>query len=141
MAGQYKPKNENGNFGCITTLIMIVIIIAAIIVGLVYRPINKVVDIEYVTVTVTDKGIKRAGKSGDKYLIYTKDDNNKAEVFEITDSLVAMQFNSSDIYAGLEIGRKYRLKVGGSRNQLLSWYPNIYGYELIENEDKNEHNR
>lgn len=83
--------------------------------------------------TVTDKDIKRSDRE-DKYLIYTKDSDGNPQVYEITDSLLAFRFNSSDVYASIEVGKTYRFRVGGKRNTLLSWYPNIYEFEEIEKE-------
>lgn len=83
--------------------------------------------------TVTDKGIKRSGKE-DKYLVYTKDENGESQVFEVTDNLLAGRFNSSDVYAEIEVGKTYKFTVGGSRNTFMSWYPNIYSFEEIINE-------
>ncbi len=95
------------------------------------RPFNKVSSRREVTATVTDKEVKN--KSDDsKYLIYTKDENGDIAVFEITDALFAWQFDSSDIYAGIEVGKTYKFDVGGSRNEFLSWYPNIYEYEEVK---------
>ncbi len=94
------------------------------------RPFNKVSNRRKVTATVTNKEVKN--KSDDsKYLIYTKDENGNIAVFEITDALFAWQFDSSDIYAGIEIGKTYKFDVGGSRIKFFSWYPNIYGYEEV----------
>lgn len=83
--------------------------------------------------TVTDKGTKRSGKE-DKYLVYTKDENGESQVFEVTDNLLAGRFNSSDVYAEIEVGKTYKFTVGGSRNTFMSWYPNIYSLEEIINE-------
>lgn len=95
------------------------------------RPINKVINRREVTATVTDKEVKNYSDES-KYLVYTKDENGDVQVFEITDALFAWQFDSSDIYAGIEVGKTYVFDVGGSRNKLFSWYPNIYGYEELE---------
>ncbi len=84
-----------------------------------------------VTVTVTDKAVKNNGDAG-KYLIFTEDAEGNVATFEITDSWVAGRFNSSDVYAAIKVGNIYTFTVGGSRNELMSWYPNIYGYELTE---------
>lgn len=89
--------------------------------------------------TVTDKGIKRSKGikrygDDDKYLVYTKDENGNSQVFEITDNILAGRFNSSDVYAEIEIGKTYKFTVGGSRNQVMSWYPNIYSFEEVKNE-------
>lgn len=98
------------------------------------RPFNKVSNRREITATVTDKAVKN--KSNDsKYLVYTKDKNGEIQVFEITDALFAWQFDSSDIYAGIEIGKTYIFDVGGSRNKFFSWYPNIYGYEEVREKD------
>jgi hypothetical protein len=88
-----------------------------------------------VTVTVSDKGTKRYRKNKgyvDKYLIYTIDDNEKVEVFEDTDSLIPWKFNSSDLYAIIEPGKKYKFTVRGLRLHLISEYANIYKVEKIE---------
>ena len=79
-----------------------------------------------ITGTVTDKNVKRV-KGDDIYLIYCDTDSG-VEVMQITDSLWAMRFDLSDVYAGIKEGKKYRFKVRGSRNTLMSWYPNIYEY-------------
>ena len=92
------------------------------------RPINKVSNRREVTAMVTDKKVKNNAKES-KYLIFTKDIKGEIQVLEITNALFAGQFDSSDIYAGIEIGKTYVFDVGGSRNKLLSWYPNIYEYE------------
>lgn len=75
-------------------------------------------------VTVTDKQIKRYGES-DKYLIFVKLDNGELKVFENTDSLVKLKFNSSDVFAQLEENKKYEFRVYGFRNRFLSMYENI----------------
>lgn len=87
-----------------------------------------------VTATVTDKGIKAGKDKEQKYLVYTKT-NEGIEVFEITDSLIAGRFNSSDIYAGIEIGKTYSFTVRGSRDEFWSRYPNIYEYKEVDQED------
>lgn len=112
------------------TIILVVAVIFMI--GILFescsRPINKVANRREITATVTDKEVKN--KSDDsKYLVYTKNENGNIQVLEITDALFAGQFNSSDIYAGIEVGKTYVFDIGGSRNKFLSWYPNIYGYK------------
>ena len=86
-------------------------------------------EIRHVEATVTDKGIKRISKS-DVYLVYTKTDEG-VEVFQITDSILAGRFNSADVYASIEVGKTYDFGVRGERNELLSWYPNIYEWEEV----------
>lgn len=123
----------NNNSGC--GFYAIVVIIVAIMLGIgIYRPINKVSNRREVTMTVTDKNVKNNGESG-KYLVYCKDDKDNIAVLEITDALFAGRFGSSDVYAGIEVGKTYKFDVGGSRNRLLSWYPNIYKYSEVVKED------
>ena len=118
------------NFAAIATILFAVDIL---LVGL-YRPFNKVSNRREITATVTDKEVKNK-KEDSKYLVYTKDEIGDIQVCEITDALFAWQFDSSDIYAGIEIGKTYVFDVGGSRNKFFSWYPNIYGYEEVKSED------
>lgn len=98
------------------------------------RPFNKVSNRREITATVTDKEVKNKSNES-KYLVYTKDESGEIQVFEITDALFAWQFDSSDIYAGIEVGKTYVFDVGGSRNKFFSWYPNIYGYEEAKSKD------
>lgn len=74
---------------------------------------------ETVTITVTDKAIKRYDES-DKYIIYTDE-----ETFEITDEFLLGRFNSSDDYGSLKVGETYTVTVNGWRVPFLSWYRNI----------------
>lgn len=112
-------------------VVIVMILVAGVLLVSFSRPFNKVLNRREITTTVTDKEVKN--KSDDsKYLVYTKDKNGEIQVFEITDELFAWQFDSSDIYAGIEIGKTYVFDVGGSRNKFFSWYPNIYGYEEVK---------
>lgn len=86
-----------------------------------------------VTVEVTDKGIKTKGEDS-KYLIYTKDAAGEIMVFEITDTLVYQRFNSSDVYAGIEIGKTYDFTIVGIRFPFFSMYPNIINYQEVESD-------
>lgn len=68
---------------------------------------------------VTDKDIK-AGSKSSRYLIFAD-----KEVFEITDSLLNMRWNSSDLYSEVQIGKCYNAKLQGERVPFLSMYRNI----------------
>ena len=87
-------------------------------------------ELTYIEATVTDKGIKSVSKSEDMYLVYTKTADG-VEVFQITDSWLAGRFDSSDVYASIEVGKTYKFGVRGERNEFMSWYPNIYEFEEI----------
>lgn len=93
--------------------------------------VNKVVDKREVVVTVIDKGIKNYNKSS-YYLIYCTDENQKTQVYQVSDSLFKMRFDSSDVYPNIVIGKTYKFTICGKRLPFLSWYPNIYQYEELE---------
>ena len=122
---KYKSGLRSGLTGIETVLVIALICVS------IYRPLNKASNIRDVTVTVTDKAVKNNGDNG-KYLVFTEDTKGNVITFEITDSWVKGRFNSSDVYAAIKSGNTYNFTVGGSRNELMSWYPNIYEYELIE---------
>ena len=111
--------------------VMIGVLVVVILLRCFCRPINKVSNRREITATVTDKDVKNSDKES-KYLVFTKTSDGETEVFEVTDALFAWRFDSSDLYAEIEVGKAYKFDVGGSRNRLLSWYPNIYGYEEIK---------
>lgn len=82
--------------------------------------------------TVNEKWIKRAsGDDEELYLVSCGD-----EVYKITDLLFKGKFDSSNIYAKLKVGKKYKLTVTGYRFGYFSSYQNINDYELIE-KDRN----
>lgn len=119
------------------TMVAIFWIFVAILLGFnIYHSISMSSgELRYITATVTDKQVKRSSVNSnqDQYLIFTKDDNGVVNVFEIEDSILAGRFNSSDVYGGIELGVKYKFGVRGRRIPLLSWYPNLYTYEEIDN--------
>ena len=75
--------------------------------------------------TVTEKTVKRSDKQ-DRYLIFVKiEGEEEIQVFEITDNWVEGKLNSSTIYGNIKVGKTYTFTIKGSRNEMLSWYPNI----------------
>lgn len=104
----------------------LVILMIGIVVSL-SEGIVKCCNERTITTTVTDKGVKRHGKSNDKYLVYTDDGT-----YEITDSLFWPRFDSSDLYGYIEVGKTYEFTVAGYRVPLLTMYPNIYEAEVKE---------
>lgn len=80
------------------------------------------------TVTVTDK--ERVNKiHSSKYLVFCEDENGEVLVFENTDELLRLKFNSSTVYGTLKQGGKYKLTVVGFRIPFLSMYQNIIKVE------------
>ena len=68
-----------------------------------------------------------------KYLVFCQDikDKNKTYVFENTDSLFNLKFNSSDVQAKLVKDGEFRIKVNGVRFAMFSWYQNIISVENL----------
>ncbi len=89
----------------------------------------------YEGVTVTEKAVKRVRQS-DKYLLFTKLNDGQTRVFENTDSLLEAKFNSSDVYAEIEVGTKYDLESYGWRIPFLSFYENILGAQPVQEPSK-----
>jgi hypothetical protein len=56
-------------------------------------------------------------------------------VVEITDSLLNFRFNSSDLYANIEVCKTYKCLIKGYRINIFSIYPNLYKIEEIEEKD------
>ena len=75
--------------------------------------------------TVTEKIVKKIDTQ-DKYLIFVKiEGEDEIQVFEITDNWVEGKLNSSTIYGNIKVEETYTFTIKGSRNEMLSWYPNI----------------
>lgn len=80
------------------------------------------------TVKVTDK--ERVNKSdSSKYLVFCEDENGEVLVFENTDELLRLKFNSSTVQGTIKQGGKYKLTVVGFRVPFLSMYQNIIKVE------------
>lgn len=73
-----------------------------------------VTDKERVTTSNSD------GKVSSKYLIFTDE-----ETFENVDSILAMKFNSSDVYGRIKRGQTCDFRVVGYRMPIFSAYRNI----------------
>lgn len=72
------------------------------------------------TITIKDKWVKYQGDSA-KYLVSSED----GQVFQITDSIVNIRFDSSNLYAQLDKGDVCLIKTQGWRFPLFSDYKNI----------------
>ncbi len=107
----------------VTTIITIIIALIIILFGTT-RCMCKYMNEQQVTCTVDDKWIKRSDEK-DIYLVSCDE-----KVYKITDLLYKGKFNSSDIYAKLKKGKKYKLTVTGYRLSYFSEYQNIN--EVVE---------
>lgn len=75
--------------------------------------------------TVTEKTVKRSDEQ-DRYLIFVEiEGEDEVQVFEVTDNWIEGKINSSTIYGNIKVGETYTFTIKGSRNEMLSWYPNI----------------
>lgn len=68
---------------------------------------------------VTDKYVQVSNDSSRKMLA------SSCGVFTVEDELSQGNWNSADVYAGIEIGKTYDFDAYGFRNGFLSSYPNI----------------
>lgn len=121
----YGYSNDDSSW--IGTLIGIIILVVICFGSCVINETNE----REVTVTVTEKGIKNTSKSG-LYLIYCKDATGNVCVYKIKDSLMQGKFNSSDIYASIEVGKTYTFLIRGTRIEFTSSYPNIVRIVNVE---------
>ena len=99
---------------------------------------------DQVTFTVTDKERITTGSGENlrsKYIVSTKDQNGKIEVFENTDALLQGKFNSSDVQAKLEVGKTYDADVYGWRLPVFSTYRNIVDVEESRRQRAVEYSR
>lgn len=86
-------------------------------------------------VVVTEKTVKRIDDE-DRYLVYTELlDTGDVRVFQITDSMSRMRFDSADMYAKIKVGTSYQFEVYGMREELLSNYENIIAIKEIKSNE------
>ena len=128
----YNTKQTDGA-SIIIAVIAVIAIVISLGLGLV-QCTDSVSNETTIIRTVTDKEVKRQGETNDIYLIYTKDEQGDVEVLMIDDNILLGHFNSSDLYAEVEIDKTYEFVVTGSRNQVLSWYPNIHSLTEVTEE-------
>lgn len=109
--------------GIISVVICIIITILLVIFC-----IARIAHTEYHTVTVTKTEI--AGNN-EHYMIFCKE-NGKVVTYTLDDSFWYGQWNTADIYATIEVGHTYKVKVTGFRIPLLSQYQNIVEIKEVE---------
>lgn len=121
-----KTKAYANKTKAIITTIFVVIVVA--IVGRIeFATFN---DHEYI-ITVTDKDrIYRDGDS--KYLVFGEIEDGKSLVFQNTDEILRLKWNSSDIQGELRIGKTYEITVIGYRIPITSAYENIIKIKEVQ---------
>lgn len=61
------------------------------------------------------------------YVVYTD-----KGAFKVTDALVILRWNSSDVYGKLKVGSCYSMTSYGLRVPFLSWYKNMYNVNQVD---------
>jgi hypothetical protein len=81
--------------------------------------------VETIEITIAEKEY-----ADNTYLVWSE----SGEVYRVDDSLLDLRFKSSNDYFNLKQGGTYIVTARGIRVPLLSMYPNIVGYESLEDE-------
>lgn len=81
---------------------------------------NGFVKTEEITVTVTS-----TDRTKDKWMVLGINEEGEPVALENTDNLFRLKFNSSDLQAGIQVGKTYTFRIAGIRNSLFSLYPNV----------------
>lgn len=100
-----------------------ILVVGIIAIGIFIYPVMKYVSITTEEITISDKERITTGSGNDmksKFLVYTEN-----EVFENTDALMVLKFNSADVQNHLKTDSTYTVKVMGWRVPFLSMYRNI----------------
>lgn len=100
----------------ITIVILLILVLPY---SIIYR-----LSAETTTFVVSEKFIKRNGDS-DRYFVSTTD----GSVLVNKDAWEFFKWDSSDIYAKLKVGHKYRAQTAGWRVRFFSMYENIISLE------------
>ena len=101
--------------------IVIGFFVAIILINLLFVQMTK----SEKTITVKEKYIK-PGKASTYRII---DTNN--ETYELSDSLVLMEFNSADDYANLQENKTYKIYYFSFRLPFISMFPKIYHFTPV----------
>lgn len=109
--------NKKAWFGIVFLVLLIafLIFIAFVGYGLLYAFHEG-----FETITISEKWVKYSGDDAN-YLVSSED----GQVFQITDTLIKLRFNSSNLYAYIKAGQICDIKTQGWRFPLFSDYKNI----------------
>jgi hypothetical protein len=73
------------------------------------------------------------GRTSARYMVWGETEQG-IEVFENTDSLLALKWNSADLYGAMAVGAVCEATVTGFRVPLLSWNRNILSANCVRQE-------
>ena len=110
--------NKKGLIG-----ILLIIVIAVL---LITYPVSYAFTSGEETITIKDKWVKYHGNDA-KYLVSSED----GQVFEITDSIIRWRFDSSNLYADIDVDNSYDISYQGWRFAIMSDYKNILEAEIV----------
>lgn len=100
--------------------ILFTLFICLLVVGLIAYSMIYAITTGEETITIKDKWEKYSGGDA-KYLLST----TNGQVFQITDTVVKWRFDSSNLYARIDVGDTCKIQTQGWRFPLLSDYKNI----------------
>jgi hypothetical protein len=112
-----KPKRDKTILGVVGMALLVPLLLAAIFgYGIVWSNTHATAT----DCTVEDKDRAAKAKGGSDMRVYTD-----CGVFSVADDWLNGQWNSADIFAGIDVGETYDFETVGWRNGFLSAFPNI----------------
>jgi hypothetical protein len=113
-----RAKRRQRRTGYGVGVVFLLIIVIGIFTAVAYKNSDRVVTAK---ISYKDRVCKSTDQGSDcEYLVFTDQGT-----FKVKDTLLYLNFKSSDVYGRLEIGSTYRMKVAGWRLGIFSQYPNI----------------
>lgn len=106
-----------------------VIIIAIVMLGVIISFPHFFRD-TYIVTVASKRVITRNNKN--TYLIYTQKEDGNIKIFNNTNSLLEFKIHSEDVYWGLIINNKYKIKAYGLSIPLISYYQNIISVKGVK---------
>lgn len=123
-----RRRPSRTGLGCLG-ISVIIAIIASLIGFWIYHVSFSTEHHETFTVTRLDD---QAGGSSHKYLVFGRLPNGTAKVYEDTDAPLHGKFNSSDLFAQLQVGKTYDCDLNGYRSHLGSSYQNLLSCTQVQ---------
>jgi hypothetical protein len=118
---RYQRRSERGE--AILWLIggFVAVVLAVLFIGFPVYTVASYKHVQHMTCTVTDKDRAANNNGGSDMRVYTKECGNLV----VADATFRKNFHASDTYAGIKVGRTYRVETIGFRIPFLSEFPNI----------------
>lgn len=110
-------RNSGDGFTIFIGLVIVIFIMG----GLGVSCVGKTQENTYTNCKVTDKDRTKNSDGNSDMRIYT----DNCGVLEVSDNIFKGQWDSSDIYAGIEVGKTYNFTATGWRVPVLSMFPGI----------------